>query len=302
MTSAGSSSASRVKPSPTRGVNALDEVLDAFTRAWTAWVRQPSPLVIGSVLLLAMQLALQCSGQVANLVPQDAATSMDPVVLVGMLAAALGAIALAVVLGFVQFFAACFIGAGMLRAAVAALDGAEGTPALWSGRDRMLPVAGWRFLTRLLCVVVFAACLAPGAGLAVWAVIAESWARGAGAVVVMLAGLVPCAYVLLGFLFGECFIVLEGEPVFDALARSWDLARGRRLPLLAYTLLAGCVSGLGLAPGAGLAVSAVITQSWAVAALGLLAWLGGIVPAAAYLQVVHVDVFRRLRSPAPESP
>jgi hypothetical protein len=150
---------------------------------------------------------------------------------------------------------------------------------LWSGADKALAVAGWRFVAAFLNTVVLLACLVPGIGLVVAAVLAESWGLGAAAALVCLGGLLPALWVQLGLQFGECFIVLENEPVFDALARSWELAAGKRLAIFALVLLSGCVVGLGL-----------------------LACLVGAIPASAYIHVVKVDTFRRLRSFAPESP
>ncbi len=171
--------------------------------------------------------------------------------------------AAALVLFALLFALRCWIHPGYIRLHEAAITAGEGGfGELFSGGDRLLPIAGWKLLRALISVGAFVVAGLPGIGLLIAGSVNNSSPLliAAGVLLLLLLAVPASIYVGLGLSMGELAITLEGRGVLDALERSWSLAQGRRLSLLIFFVVFGIAQFIAAIVGVCLlCVGALVT-------------------------------------------
>jgi hypothetical protein len=166
-------------------------------------------------------------------------------------AAIFGMICCALVAGLLMFALKSFVQPGWYRLHEECLRTGGGEfSTLFSGQDLFLKMLLWNLLKGVIVFSATLVCLVPAAGLGVAAVALESVGLGVVAGVVGLSLLCGVTvYLQPGLAFGGEAITFDGLSVMDALARSWDLARGNRIQMIIFFVVLGLVNAAAWVAG-----------------------------------------------------
>ena len=120
-------------------------------------------------------------------------------------------------------------------------------------------------LTRIMKSLIMLVSVLPAAFLAGGPIfighLFDLYELGVVAGVALVLAYVPIViYVMLGLLLMEQAVAIEGKLPFEALERSWEIARGNRIQLFGYALLLGIVSLVGVC---ACCVGYFFTSAWA---------------------------------------
>ncbi len=239
------------------------------------------PLVVGSTLLLFLDLCSGGGGQM-NLpmnpssggdgeeAPADLDGAlralegmMDQVDTSALLLMVLGAVGCGLVLTVILWLVKSWLWAGWLKMHEDLIvKGDSGIPVLFSGGDRMVPLALWTLLAATLRFGVFVVAATPGVAIVLLG-LGDGLQGGMnglrdalfdegtlltlalGLTVSLLGSVVAWLYVEPGLVFGERAVAIGGLGPLDALEHSWDLADGNRISILVFGLVAGLIYGTG---------------------------------------------------------
>lgn len=166
-------------------------------------------------------------------------------------AGAIAVIALVVVLGLViavgLFALNAWLSTGFVRLQVAILEhGGEALSPLFSGRDRLWEMMGYKLLALFSGTAVWLVCGWPGALLAYYGGVTDNTTLlilGIGLAVIV--ALPVAIWIGIGTYLGEHAVVLDGASPSQALRRSFALARGGRLLLFVFMFVCGLIEAAG---------------------------------------------------------
>ncbi|HMI92645.1 MAG TPA: hypothetical protein VK509_14820 [Polyangiales bacterium] len=159
--------------------------------------------------------------------------------------ALVGVLVLVVVIGMLLLNA--WLSTGFLRMQVGVLEhGSDALAPLFSGRDRLWPMLGYKLLTSFTFSGVFIATAWPGALLAYYGFSTDSTTLGVLGIGLSVMLSVPVLiYVGLGMYLGEVAVALDGASPAQALRRSFELAARGRLTLFAFAFVGMLVEMAG---------------------------------------------------------
>ncbi|MFN7144467.1 MAG: hypothetical protein ACK4YP_11865 [Myxococcota bacterium] len=219
----------------------------AIAHGFAGLRRAPAGMLVGGFLMFLVTMLSGGTGGGGNL--QELAKDQDPEVSLALLVAALGLMAVGIVIGLIFFVARCFLLPGWIRLLRHIVEtGTDDLPKLFSGGDALLRMIGWRFLDGFIRFGTFIVAAIPGLVLVGYGLSQGpdlAWV-GAGATLVAFFALPVSIYVGLGLRLGDQVVALEGLGPIAALDRSWELARGHRLTLWVFFLVTDLFSLLGM--------------------------------------------------------
>jgi len=159
----------------------------------------------------------------------------------GVAAAVVLGLAVVLALVLAVFALRCFIHGGFLKLHEETLRTGQGSSsALFDGGDRFLDMAVFKILKTVFLVSTFIVSAAPGGAVLAMGVLQEDTTlMVAGGMALALLCIPACLYVTMGLALGEHAVVFDQRSGRQAVDRSWDLARGRRIEILVYLLVAG---------------------------------------------------------------
>ena len=178
------------------------------------------------------------------------------------------------VLGFISFLVRCYLMVGWIRVHRHVLaERSENVALLFSGADGFGRLVSWEVLRGFVGLGTLLVALLPGSAL----LIAGGTIGGGvvmkflGLLLLLLLPIPVMVYVSLGLWFGDRAVVLDGCSPTEALERSWELARGKRLQLFLFVLV---VELLGLAGLVACCIGVFVTRAVADVATteAYLAW------------------------------
>ena len=219
--------------------------------------REPVPVLVGGFLMFVLNA---CQGQ-GNQFPSSSGESpwgngedpfgggnpfegMDEAMMAAMLALA----GVACCIGIAVFLIKSFIEPGTYRVGERiTVDGSAGLDTLFSGKDVWLSMMGYKLLTAVISVGVFAVFALPGGLVIALAIVKDQHDPSipliaAGVALLLLLALPALIYVALGLQLGSYAVSLDRVGTLEALDRSWTLARGNRLRLFWFNFVAGLVA------------------------------------------------------------
>ena len=217
-------------------VQAYDPVR-CLKASWALFKRAPATILLGALLPIAVLFGLSFAVQLLMLpllvALQPMGRQSEPPI---RLFVAFGCIGLA--LSLFQLLFLSWVDVGFARAIRAVrASGTEQIEELWRGLDRLTTMLVARLLIFLMCLAGYA--LAAGALVVLAVLLSTSRSPELHVLVlvcVLFASFVVAVYVALGLQFVTPIVALEQCGATEAIARSWQIASGRRWRLIVFWL------------------------------------------------------------------
>jgi hypothetical protein len=140
-----------------------------------------------------------------------------------------------------------WLSTGYVRMQVGVLEhGSDSLAALFSGRDRLWHMFGYKLLASLTLSGTFIATAWPGGLLAYYGFATDSTTLGIlGIGLALIVALPAVIYVGLGTYLGELVVALDGASPAVALRRSFEIAGRARLTLFVFAFVCMMIESLG---------------------------------------------------------